>query len=518
MTNWLLLILSILALILVVVSCVTPIGAGPTPLPSSTPYPTRPLSDTYDIIDQIYDEVERGVRAEGLITPTPVHASSSVNNPLKVPIGAQLMDLVERVRPAVVQVSHSYGSGTGVIFETNGRDAYILTNQHVIDRAGHISVKVNDRTNYTATLLGLDSQRDLAVLSICCGQFVALPFGDVSEIAAGQDIVTIGYPVGSQLEGPATITTGIISAVRFDRSEQAWMIQTDAAINPGNSGGPMLSLAGEVLGINTAKIEESGGRPVERIGFAISIQTIEPRLDGLKGGSPVPQSTAMPTRAPTATPAPTKVPTPTPTRIPTRIPATTPSGPTPTSPSTSVCHYYDVDVLNEEWAEREALYRGALAASGSYRALNELGRTILEERFPAINARYVLENLMSPYTGTRRTTFRAWLGSTTFDGDYPFVDKLLSIQKQAGAFLPQIGQDFEDWSDGHPRQKCNPYYELLEDTVLTQELIVVVAGSTINPALRQSYVSNVIDSTFAWMYNYPSTPLFAEFAKRGFQW
>ena len=86
---------------------------------------------------------------------------------------------------------------------------------------------------------------DLAVVSICCGRFHTLPFGDASRLEPGDEVVAIGYALG--LSGEATITRGIVSAMRYVPDYRSDVIQTDAAINPGNSGGPMLSMAGEIL-------------------------------------------------------------------------------------------------------------------------------------------------------------------------------------------------------------------------------------------------------------------------------
>ena len=162
---------------------------------------------------------------------------------------------------------------------------------------GQVNVTVNDTTTYRGTVLGVDSVRDLAVVSICCGSFHSLTFGRASSLDPGDEVVAIGYALG--IQGPATITKGIVSAVRYDSRYEAWVIQTDASINPGNSGGPMLSPNGEIVGINTFKISETS---VEGVGFAISETTVQERIPMLKAGAPGP--TPTPTRGPTPTPAP----------------------------------------------------------------------------------------------------------------------------------------------------------------------------------------------------------------------
>ena len=181
-----------------------------------------------------------------------------------------------------------------MIFKTDLVDesALVLTNFHVIDGASQVRITVNDSTVFDGTLLGVDQLRDLAVLRICCSaDFAALPFGDVSQVQVGSEVIVIGYALG--IEGPATVTRGIVSAIRDDRDAARQVIQTDAPINPGNSGGPLLSLSGEVLGINTFAIRQSGsGVAVEGFGFAVSQATIEsvlPRLvTGGEAGLPTP--------------------------------------------------------------------------------------------------------------------------------------------------------------------------------------------------------------------------------------
>ena len=208
---------------------------------------------------------------------------------------------MKQVRPAVVRIQTSSGSGSGVIFETQGRTGYVVTNHHVVEGDVQVSVIVNDSTTYSGSVLGTDSIRDLAVVSICCGSFQALPFGNAAALQPGDEVVAIGYALG--LPGEATVTRGIVSAVRYDSAYRSDVIQTDAAINPGNSGGPILSVSGEILGINTFRYDESqSGRPTEGLGFAISGTTVQQQIPTLRAGPPAP--TPTPTRRPTATPVP----------------------------------------------------------------------------------------------------------------------------------------------------------------------------------------------------------------------
>ena len=200
--------------------------------------------------------------------------------------------MVRRARPAVVRITSGTGTGTGVIFDTQGRTGYVVTNEHVVEGQSRVSVTVNDSTTYSGTVLGVDAVRDLAVVSICCGDFTALEFGDAAGLEAGDEIVAIGYALG--LSGEATVTRGIVSAVRYDSRFLSDVIQTDAAINPGNSGGPMLSMSGQILGINTFGYDETqSGRPVEGLSFAISAVTVQQQIPRLRAGTAVPTATPV---------------------------------------------------------------------------------------------------------------------------------------------------------------------------------------------------------------------------------
>ena len=125
-----------------------------------------------------------------------------------------------------------------------------------------------------------------------------LEFGDAVGLEVGDEVVNIGYALG--IEGQATVTKGIVSALRYDSDHQAYVIQTDASINPGNSGGPMLSPEGRVLGINSFVYVSDYG--AEGIGFAISARTVTERVRVLQAGTAVP--TATPRPRPTPTPSP----------------------------------------------------------------------------------------------------------------------------------------------------------------------------------------------------------------------
>ena len=153
--------------------------------------------------------------------------------------------------------------GSGVIVDKRG---YILTNNHVIEQADAIEVRLSDKRKFTATVIGKDPKTDLAVIKIDAPDDLPVAkLGDSTKIRIGEWAVAIGNPFGLD----QTVTVGVISAVgRSDVGIATYedFIQTDASINPGNSGGPLLNLSGEVVGINTAIVATGQG-----IGFAIPI-------------------------------------------------------------------------------------------------------------------------------------------------------------------------------------------------------------------------------------------------------
>ncbi len=163
----------------------------------------------------------------------------------------------------------SQALGSGVVIDRAG---YVLTNNHVVDKADRIQVKfTGDPTQYEAKVVGVDAPTDLAVIRVeGKSGLVPAKVGNSDAVQVGDWAVAIGSPFGFQ----ATVTAGIISAKERDvdlSSQYQHFLQTDAAINPGNSGGPLLNIRGEVIGINTAIASRSGG--YQGIGFALPINT-----------------------------------------------------------------------------------------------------------------------------------------------------------------------------------------------------------------------------------------------------
>ncbi len=156
------------------------------------------------------------------------------------------------------------GSGTGIILSEDG---YISTNAHVVDGATAIKVVLANEKEYQAELIGSDSRTDIAVIKIDEKGLSPAEFGDSESLVVGETVIAIGNPYGLELAG--TVTSGIVSALNRQiviESFYMTLIQTDASINPGNSGGPLVNTYGQVIGITSSKIVESG---YEGIGFAI---------------------------------------------------------------------------------------------------------------------------------------------------------------------------------------------------------------------------------------------------------
>jgi serine protease Do len=167
--------------------------------------------------------------------------------------------------------------GSGFIIDSDGS---ILTNNHVVENATKIVVKLSDDQEYEATVVGRDPKTDIAVIKINAKtSLAAANFGDSEKLEVGEWVVAIGNPFGLD----STVTSGIVSAKGRHIGQGPYdnFIQTDASINPGNSGGPLINLRGEVIGINTAIFSRSGGNI--GIGFAIPINLVKEVLPQLRG-------------------------------------------------------------------------------------------------------------------------------------------------------------------------------------------------------------------------------------------
>jgi serine protease Do len=236
-------------------------------------------------------------RQDGEVTPRQTVASDG--NKEVTPEEEVIAGVVEKVAPSVVSITTSLqatsmygevqeeeGAGSGIVVSSDG---YILTNKHVVDGADTVNVVLHDGTTYkNVEVLGSDPLNDIAFLKVSgVNDLHAVEIGDSSSVRVGQKVVAIGNSLGQYQN---TVTSGIISGTGRPISAYAGeqvehltdLIQTDAAINPGNSGGPLLNFAGQVIGINTAIVEDAQG-----IGFAIPINATKGMLKGILEGKGV---------------------------------------------------------------------------------------------------------------------------------------------------------------------------------------------------------------------------------------
>ncbi len=199
-------------------------------------------------------------------------------DPDQLPEGHPFRDFMDRFmdedgRPGPRFDSQSLGSGF-IISE----DGYILTNHHVVDGASEIIVRLNDRRQMTAELIGEDDRTDLALLKVDAEDLPTVRTGKSSQVEAGEWVLAIGSPFGFEY----SVTAGIVSAKGRNLPTENYVpfLQTDVAINPGNSGGPLFNLDGEVIGVNSHIYSRSGG--FQGISFAIPIELAMDVADQLR--------------------------------------------------------------------------------------------------------------------------------------------------------------------------------------------------------------------------------------------
>ena len=194
-------------------------------------------------------------------------------------------DVIDKVSDSVVGVlvysnGTASGSGSGVVYRVNGKEAYIITNAHVVDGSSEVQVVFSNQESVSATVLGSDSYSDIAVLKLTADfDLSAIKCGDSSLLDKGETVLAIGSPLGIEYAG--TVTQGIVSGTDRtvsvdlnDDGQDDWdmnVIQTDAAINPGNSGGALVNMAGELVGITSMKLSDTS---VEGMVFALPINDV----------------------------------------------------------------------------------------------------------------------------------------------------------------------------------------------------------------------------------------------------
>ncbi|MCJ0931547.1 trypsin-like peptidase domain-containing protein [Virgibacillus halodenitrificans] len=239
------------------------------------------------------DSSSSGVKQDG----------DSVNSTVNVDVNTQITDVVEKVSLAVVgvvnlqrqgdfwqqqQEDQEAGTGSGVIYKKKDGTAFVVTNHHVIEGADTVEVVLADETSIKAEIVGSDLFSDLAVLRMDGAEVdQAIEVGSSGDVKVGEPAIAIGNPLGLMFSG--SVTQGVISGKErtipqdFNQDGradwQAEVIQTDAAINPGNSGGALINIDGQLIGINSMKINQTA---VEGIGFAIPVDSAMPIINELE--------------------------------------------------------------------------------------------------------------------------------------------------------------------------------------------------------------------------------------------
>ena len=215
------------------------------------------------------------VDGQTLMSPAEVYAST-VNSVVSINCSAVSTNIFG-------QQTESASSGSGFIYTADG---YIVTNQHVVANASSINVTLYNGDTYPATLVGSDSDYDVAVLKIDAKDLPAVTLGSSTDVNVGDTVMAIGNPLG---ELTFSMSQGIVSCVNRAINVEGTpfnMIQVDASINPGNSGGPLMNLYGEVVGIVSAKYSSYANTTVEGLGFAIPINDVQSIIkDIIENGS-----------------------------------------------------------------------------------------------------------------------------------------------------------------------------------------------------------------------------------------
>ena len=211
----------------------------------------------------------------------------------RVEITSDMTDLVEKSENKVVTVTstlgnQSVGSGSGAIYRVDGKDVYIITNNHVVADGNGAVVTFANGEETKAEIKGLDEIMDLALLKVSVDfDAEAFTMGDSSLVKKGEYVIAMGSPLGIEYQG--SVSGGLISGVdrhmEVDTDNNGVadfdvnVLQTDAAINPGNSGGPLINMAGGLIGINSMKIS---AEEVEGFGFALPINEVLPVITQLE--------------------------------------------------------------------------------------------------------------------------------------------------------------------------------------------------------------------------------------------
>ncbi len=246
-----------------------------SPLPESKPKPDSSAKDN------VFADKESLPDGEMLLSQLPDSESVSPYS---------ISEIFEQVSPSVVVVvgedADGTSIGTGVIMSSDG---YIITNEHVVGDAEILYIIMYDEIPYSAKIVDMDADSDIALLKIEAQGLIPAQFGDSESVKIGESVVTIGTPYG--IEYAQTVTNGIVSGIRsgvYVNQRKIELLQTNAQLNPGNSGGPLINMYGQVIGINVSKIMSDGEDTYEGMGFSIPTSHVQVIVNGfLSGEKPV---------------------------------------------------------------------------------------------------------------------------------------------------------------------------------------------------------------------------------------
>ncbi|PIU16969.1 MAG: protease Do, partial [Gallionellales bacterium CG08_land_8_20_14_0_20_59_87] len=207
---------------------------------------------------------KQGAAVVNVSTTQIIEAPQGLQGFPNLPENDPFNEFFRRFAPQMPQQRESRSLGSGFIINTEG---YILTNAHVVDRADKITVRLTDKREFKATVVGADKRTDVALLKIEASGLPQVVLGNPEQLKVGEWVLAIGSPFGFD----SSVTAGIVSAKGRSLPQENFVpfIQTDVAINPGNSGGPLFNLKGEVVGINSQIYSRSGG--YMGLSFAIPI-------------------------------------------------------------------------------------------------------------------------------------------------------------------------------------------------------------------------------------------------------
>jgi serine protease Do len=255
---------------------------APAPVAAREPAPARPVVQAQPAQPAPLDmarAVERAIEAAAeRVGPAVVNIlvtrESTGGGPIATPedLPEDLREFFDRFHRGPMIPYRAQGNGSGFLISADG---FILTSEHVVRDASQIEVTLSTRKRYPATIVGSDPRRDLAVIRIEAKGLPVAPLGDAATLHRGQFVLALGSPFGFGRDGQASLSFGIVSGTgraipgigrELDRY-YGNLIQTDAAVNPGNSGGPLVTLDGEVVGINAVISSQSGTS--DGVGFAV---------------------------------------------------------------------------------------------------------------------------------------------------------------------------------------------------------------------------------------------------------